>query len=114
MVRLESLEMVVFYVRAHTAGKGMDTGPGIVGIWETEHADGWVPMDGELTGADGTLEPGLKGLREDDTLPTEYAATVGDAAAAEAFCKRGPGPGAMAPGAIAPGAGAWTVLGADC
>ena len=78
-----------------------------MGLWESEGVNGWVPVNGVLTGVDGTLVLGSKGFRDGDTLPTEKADTVGDAAAAEAFCTRG-----LGPAAVGPGDGACIVLGA--
>ena len=99
--------MVVIHAGTQGTGKAVKTG--MRGNGETAAGARVVPEDGVLTGVDVTLEPGSKGLRDGDTLPTEYADTVGDAAAAVAFCTR-----VLGPGASAPGDGAEMVLGADC
>ena len=56
-------------------GMGMGKTVGKRGSWlmgsTAEDINGRVPEDGVLTGVDGTLEPGSKGFRDGDTLPTE-------------------------------------------
>ncbi len=66
-----------------------------------------IPMGGEFTGGVGIPEPGSKGLRDGDTLPTEYADTVEGVAAAAALRFPGLGPAATvlaADGRLTPGA----------
>lgn len=69
----------------------------------------FVPMGGEFTGVVGIPEPGSKGLRDGETLPTEYADTVGGVAAAAALCCPG-----LGPAATALGDDGWLALGPVC